>query len=201
MTVIAPGPSLTAEDANRPDGPVVAVGDAWRLRPTAEVLYHADHDWWDRHRGVPEFRGEKWIQDKPDRRDVLLGAAAAERWGLRCVRGESRRGFSLDPALIHHGLNSGFQAVNLAVLLALVPERIVLLGFDMKPGADGRRHFFGEHPQGLRPTPVGDYAAFAAAFALAAPTLAGAGIDVVNCTRDTALTCFRRAPLEEVFPC
>jgi hypothetical protein len=42
------------------------------------------------------------------------------------------------------GHELGYQAVNLAYLLGA--ERVVLLGYSMKPLPDGRMHWFGDHP-------------------------------------------------------
>lgn len=167
---------------------IIAINDCWRLAPFADLLYAADAAWWDHHQGVPSFAGEKWTQDKG------RGLAAAQRWNLKVVRSELRDGLSLDPQLIHQGYNSGFQALNLAVLFGAA--RVILLGFDMK-ATGGRSHWFGDHPAPLlRGSP---YNLFVAAFDRAAPELVRAGIDVINCSRETALTCFRRASLDEVW--
>lgn len=189
VVILAPGPSLTARDAAlaRAKARTIAVGDAWRLAPDADVLYHADAPWWDEYQGVPAFRGERWTQDK------VWGLDSARRWGLRVVCSELRDGISFDPACIHQGYNSGFQALNLAVLFGAV--RIVLLGFDMQ-AKNGKQHFHGNHPPSLnRNSP---YPMFIAAFSDAAPQLQQAGIEVINASRETALECFPRRPLAEV---
>lgn len=136
---------------------------------------------------MPAFQGERWTQDK------VWSLESARRWGLRVVRSELRSGISFDPAYICQGYNSGFQALNLAVLFGCT--RIVLLGFDMQK-TNGKQHYNGDHPDALRrnsPFPL-----FCAAFADAAPQLSAAGIEVINCTRETALTCFPREHLEDV---
>lgn len=97
---------------------------------------------------------------------------------------------------VMHGGNSGYQALNLA--LHLGARRIVLLGYDMGVGEDGRLHWFGRHPSGLNNPKPEHFATWAKAFGALAPALADLGVEVVNCSRRTALDCFRRAPLEEV---
>ncbi|HCZ48509.1 MAG TPA: hypothetical protein DCZ11_05850, partial [Gammaproteobacteria bacterium] len=47
-------------------------------------------------------------------------------------------GLSASPLRIHQGGNSGYQALNLAVLLGA--ERVILLGYDMHGG-----HWHGRH--------------------------------------------------------
>jgi hypothetical protein len=158
---------------------VIAVSDAWRLMPWADALYSCDGHWWDLH--TPAFAGEKWSSHHAPGNDKL---AAAERHGLTLVRGQASKGFSVDPACIHYGSNSGFQAVNLALLFGVV--RIILVGFDMRLVA-GRSHFFGDHPAGLRRT--SSHQNFIRAFEVAAASLPG-GIEICNATRESALRCF-----------
>src|SRR5688572_2955592 len=64
---IGGGPSLTVEDvevvkqaAMTDQVKVVAVNDAYRLAPWADVLYGFDWQWWEHHNGCPEFRGLKY---------------------------------------------------------------------------------------------------------------------------------------------
>lgn len=191
--VAASGPSLNEATARACSGfPVLAVNDAWRLFPSAEVLYACDGSWWDVHGGVPAFNGERWSSQGDrahnDKRVV------AERYGLQLVRGRDEEGFSTDPDVIHYGDNSGFQGVNLALHFMGWRGRVVLVGFDMRM-VDGSRHFFGEHPQGLRQTGPG-YSIWPQKFARAAALLP-AGIEIVNATPGSALTCFPMMKLEE----
>ena len=55
--ILATGPSLTAEDAQQVAAhfPVIAISDACKLRPQAEILYSCDAKSWNNHGGVPEF--------------------------------------------------------------------------------------------------------------------------------------------------
>lgn len=140
-------------------------------------MYACDGDWWDRYAEL-RLSGwwECWTQD----------ALAARRYGLNWIPSEDRRGLSLDGALIHQGGNSGFQALNLAVLWGAT--RIELYGFDMRRGDDGRRHFFGDHPKELQRDL--DFARAIRGFEEAAPQLRKLGVEVVNCTPGSALRCF-----------
>jgi hypothetical protein len=104
------------------------------------------------------------------------------------------RGPGSDGVMI--GGNSGYQAVNLA--LHLGARRVVLLGYDMGASADGRRHWFGDHPHGLNNPGPRNFAAWIEGFRRLAPALEAIGLEVVNASRRTALDCFRQAPLEEV---
>lgn len=191
--VAASGPSLNGETAEVcKDLPVVAVNDAYRLFPFADVLYGCDGRWWDHHYGCKEFAGERWSshgdRSHNEKRDV------AERHGLSLVRGRDGEGFSFDPAFIHYGDNSGFQAVNLAIHFLGGIGRVVLVGFDMRMVA-GKRHFFGEHPPTLTQTSVG-YSLWPKRFEKASKMLPP-GIEIVNATPESALTCFPIMDLQQ----
>lgn len=193
--VAACGPSLTEEVAEACRGyHVVAVNDAWRRLPFAEILYAGDTSWWEYHRGAVGFAGEKWSAHNKwqnDKRDCWL------KYGLNLVRGYDREGLSRDPATVHYGGNSGHQAINVAALMLGFVGRVALVGFDMRP-VDGKRHFFGEHPPELRSTQRG-YQNWPARFAEAAKSLPD-GFEIVNCTPGSALRCFPMMELSETLP-
>ncbi len=185
--IIANGPSLTAEDVAycKGRGLVIAVNDAYRLAPFADVLYACDGDWWDHHVATTvEFRGSKWTADDE----------AARRYRLNHVKVRPDLVWSTDHKTVAGGGNSGFQAINLAAHWGY--KDIVLLGFDYQTGEDGEEHWFGAHPDGLRRQ--SQYREWVRRIAKAAPLIEAAGVRVTNCTRRTAITCFANADLQEV---
>jgi len=195
VIVAASGPSLTDDVARkcrkaRWFGPyrIVCVSDAYRRFVNADILYSCDAEWWNVHDGAPDFKGEKWSSHDPKPGSGNDKRQAAERWGLNLVLGKHGLGFSTNPEVIHYGHNSGFQAVNVAILKGAT--KVVLVGFDMRE-VDGRRHFFGDHPAGLRNH--GNYQNFIKAFENACPT----PVPIINATPGSALTCFPMMPLEE----
>lgn len=185
--VAASGEGLTQAVADQCGGQrVVAVSDAYRLMPFADALYACDAAWWDHHAGCRSFRGERWtshsLSPKNDKTTV------ADRLGLRVIAGANGAGFSRDPAVIHYGGNSGFQAVNLALLWGADP--VILVGFDMQGN-----HFFGNHKPPLR-----DHAQFGAwirNFNKAAEMLWHPRPTIINATPGSALKCFPMMPLSE----
>lgn len=166
---------------------MVAVSDAVRRLPSADVLYSCDAAWWQYHNGIPGFDGERWSTHE-DGQNHKYDAAA--RFGLNLVAGRSVRGFSVDPAVIHYGQNSGFQAVNFAILSGAC--KIVLVGFDLRN--DRPRHFFGDHPPPLRNS--GDFAIFRAEFEYAAGMMPP-GVTIINATPGSGLTCFKMMDLDD----
>lgn len=190
VVIAAPGPSLTREvvGAIAPYH-IVAVQDAWKLCPQAEVMYGCDVAWWEHHNGVPEFDGERWSSHEADSTNDK--STIADRFRLTLVPGEKGNTFGLD-GILRYGSNSGFQAVNLAILFGACP--IILVGFDMRV-IEGKRHFFGQHPVGLGR--ASDYRLFRRNFEEAAAALPDS-ISIYNCTKDSDLTCFPMCNIEDL---
>lgn len=178
---LASGPSLTQADVDycRGKGKIYAVKECHHMAPWADVLYAADADWWDRFEGVKEFKGERWTVDQ----------AAATKHGLHFINYKPACVWSTDPAYLATGGNSGFQAVNLAVLQGA--ERVILLGYDM--GHAAQKHWWEtKHPRESRHS---DYAEWLKRFAAAAPLIP---VPVLNASRQSAIECFPRVALEDV---
>jgi hypothetical protein len=155
--------------------------------PWADVLYACDAWWWEYYGGCPGFHGEKWSTHDQNANPKLEIAA---KYGVSLVRGQCGDGFSTDPSIIHYGSNSGFQAINLAMLFGA--RRILLVGFDMS-SPNGKTHFFGHHPS-FRGQPR--YESFVGAYNDAAKRLQ-TGVEIINCTPGSALRCFPKADLIE----
>lgn len=191
------GPSLTAVDVNycRDKARVIAVNDAYKLALWADVLYACDHKWWG-------WASKNYKGQHPHFK-ACVAHTTGHKYGLkpypgvRLLRGNepgTEYGLSLDPRALRTGFNSGYQAINLAVHLGAA--RIVLLGYDMRVDhrKRSRDHFFGQHPDHSIP-PV---QACLTAFKTLIKPLAEAGVEIVNCTPDSALKCFPMRPLVEV---
>ena len=181
VVCIGAGPSLTVDDVDqvRDKARVIVINSSYMLAPWADLLYACDGKWWDWHDGGQLFMGEKWTQD----------AGAAARYRLNYIKGIAGTGLCTDPRMIHTGSNSGFQAINMAYHKGA--HRVILLGFDMQFGHEGQAHWHGEHPDNVR----SNYEMFKAGF----KQIAEQGkIEVINASRETALRCFPRKPLEDI---
>lgn len=184
MVCIASGPSLVAEDveACRGRARVITVNSSWQLAPWADVHYSSDPPWWAHHlaHGMrAACSGEFWTGDPVYRPP-----------GMRGVRySKPMRGISHQPGVIAWGGNSGYCALGLAVQFGAA--RILLLGYDMQ----GDTHWHGDHPGEIRRAFA--FGMWRQRFDEAARDLRRSGIPVTNCTRETALRCFRRATIQE----
>jgi hypothetical protein len=146
------------------------VNTTFRLAPWADAIFAMDRAWWDVYaREVKEsFAGERFTS-----------SAECRKHGLRKLPGFNVKGHS----------NSGACAIALAAKFGAA--RVILLGYDMQK-TGGRTHWHGSHPKGLGD--AGSMPKWAAQFAGLARMLR---IPVVNASRQTALTAFPRASLED----
>lgn len=169
---VASGPSLTVEDcelAQQSGHRIIAVNSSWARVPKCDVVYASDFEWWKRNAADLTIPAERWTNNK----------LASQRFGL-------------NHWLNNNGYNSGLAAMNLALWFGAA--RILLLGYDCKPRGD-QPHWHGKHPKGMNNPNEISFRMWRQQFAR---TVRLFGNRVVNCTRDTALTCYLRQPLEQV---
>jgi hypothetical protein len=193
IAVLATGPSLTQEDCDyvRGKARIIAINDAHRLAPFADVLYSSDRHWWPHYNGVPSFAGMKYgIGTQP-----RIANPFSSLPDVQVLKNTGFDGLETNPqGLRTGGGNSGYAAVNLAVHFGAA--RILLLGYNMSwPG--GKAHFFGNHPSGLGQT-QGHYPSQRERFKTMIGPLKTLGIDVINCTANTSLSVFPQRPLRDV---
>jgi hypothetical protein len=176
VVCIASGPSLTREDCDAVrEFPVIVTNTTFRMAPWAEVLVGHDAKWWavysDEVRA--SFAGV----------GIVCGAVPKASPAMNAVPFLPGRGFG----------NSGTAAIALA--LHGGAQRVLLLGFDCKRDATGKAHWHEAHPASL-----GDAKSIAkwpAKFLLVAAFARKRQVEVINCSRASALTCFPRARLED----
>jgi len=185
---IGGGPSLApaAIAAARGRCRAIAINNSYGIAPWAEICYFADARWWEWHKDKPEFRafrGQKVTIG--DGTGMMVSDPA-----VHMLHNYGADGLSEQPNGLHTGSNSGYQAVNIAVLAGA--GRILLAGYDMK-FAGARSHWHGGHPTRM---PEDAYTRYATRFASMLPQLARLGTRVINCTPGSAITCFPFSTLE-----
>lgn len=189
--VMASGPSLCADDVRlvrqwRKDGhgKVAVVNTTFRMAPWADLLYACDGGWWREY--GPEV-------DQKFTGDLYCYAQYGTRFGAKQVKSAGQRGLTSAPDSVTTGGNSGHQAIHLVRNLGA--KRIILLGFDMAH-TFGKSHWHGNHPSGLGN--AGSCGGWVKLMRPLAEGLKAEGVEVINCSRHTALDCFPRAELAEV---
>lgn len=189
--IAASGPSLkySVDDlgyahAAKEPFKLIVVNTSFRLFPWAHLLYAGDVLWWRaHHREVSEkFKGEKWGGHQ----------TIAQQYQTHWIKNTTRPGLGTDGVINNNG-NSGFQAINLAYLFG--SRRILLVGFDMKLGPQKEKHWHPDHPSPCVQAQVfGEWIHKAATLA---KDLERHGCKVINCSVETALSCWPRATLLE----
>lgn len=185
VVILGGGSSLTDDDVQycRGKARVIAIKEAYLLAPWADVLYGCDEKFWRFYDGAQTFTGLKYALEPQ-------GIAWPD---LQVLKDTGPHGLELDASGLRHGYNSGYQAVNLAWHLC-GPTTVILLGFDMWTGPDGRQNWFGKHGNHTdSPYPV-----FLNAFHTLAAPLREAGVQVLNASRWTMLRTFPQVQLHEV---
>lgn len=188
VIIIATGASLTESDVDIATGDqsdkfIIAINNAYTVCPQSDVIWGGDARFWDWH------YNDIWINETS--RFLTISSDAAEKYNIEYVASKSGMFLNFDPERpIRQGYNSSFAALNWAILQGA--KDIIFLGLDCKPGKD-KTHFFGEHPIAHR----SPYHLFIQAFEAAAKQLINTDIKIINCSPDSAVTCFEKKSISD----
>lgn len=198
--VVASGPTAKKENLEllRGNMPVIAIKETYELCNWCDVVYGCDAAWWKFRAGLPKYNGLKvtWdganLNQYPDIKKIKIDASQDRIYPVE--RRQYRMVFDT-LGIVGGGGNSGFQAVNLAVQFGA--KKIVLIGFDMHDRSGV--HWYGRNgwTGGGNPDET-CFRRWRLDFDRAAADLEMIGVEVINATPNTALTCFRRGTIEQV---
>lgn len=193
--IVGGGPSLKGFDFNRLRGErVIAVNKAYFDAPFADIMFAMDRPLLDlitscklgeNYRQAFElFSGTKlWLD--------LSGYSYPA--GIYSVPSAGEIGWTkhLKEGL-YHGQNSGYGALNLAMVLGANP--IYLLGYDCSLGPDGKKNYHDGYPSGRNPDALNR---FLEAFKVGARMISPEH-DIINLNPDSALRCFEFGDIDEI---
>jgi hypothetical protein len=165
---------------------VICVNDAYTLAPFADVVHFADSKWWHWHKNKPAFKN--FLGQKST---MFVTGMMVEDPAVHIMRIDSFDGISVNQSALCTGGNSGHQAINIGILAGA--KRVLLLGYDAKPSRDNRAHFFGDHPDKTS----APYANMVSSLRRAMPQIKSLGVELINCTPDSALTFLPNVPISE----
>lgn len=154
---------------------MIAVNRTYELAPDAWALYAADACWWEHTPDAMGFSGHR--------------VSCSRHPGVRQLVNAGGEGWDDAPYAVHTYGNSGAQAIQLAVKAGA--RRVLLCGMDMRGG-----HWHPEHQDPLRTTPRMTYQRWIVMMDTLARYLP-AGIEVINCTPDSAIEAFPAVSLRE----
>lgn len=168
---IGSGPSLTEKDCRLIEqygAPTIAINSSWKLAKFADIIYAGDSRWWLVNREDIDIEAQLWTCDR----------SAHDNFGINLHR------------VTGTDWNSGLRAIQFAE--AEDAERIILVGYDCS--VNKGTHWHGDHQKTSNPSEA-RCRQWARQFdALAKES----NSEIINCSRETALTAFPRATLEEV---
>jgi hypothetical protein len=195
--VIASGPSLSEEQCRlvadwrsaRGDARVAVINTSFRRAPFADLLYACDGPWW---RAVdPETKKRYYDEARETFAPEALWTqdeGAAKEFGLNFIASRRTSNLSRDPSYIAQGANSALQLMNLLYLAGV--RRMLTLGIDLKG-----KHWHPDHPSPLSNSLP--HKAWRENFGIFAADLSAEGVEVINCSTDSALHAFPRGDLAE----
>jgi hypothetical protein len=180
VAIVGAGPSAKREDVDQLHNRihVIAVNESYRLAPWADAVYSCDLAWWKLHKGLDDFPGLKLTHDAIACRTY----PALKRVQIESVTSDD---ILIDrPSYVGAGGNSGFQAMNLAIQFGATG--IALIGIDCN--LENGEHWHGRHPYHMNNPAPSNVKRWRKAFDGVAEKLKNMGIDVVNCSAQSALT-------------
>lgn len=198
--IVAGGPSLKGFNFGRLAGErTIAINRAVESCPDADIAFAFDPrvhqaaaagDFGDAARtAFAAFRGIKVC--------LYLDSAAAHLPGVFPLGCRASDGYPVSLADgVFHGGNSGYAALQLALLLGANP--IYLLGYDMTGEGGKQARFYGGYPWGDGSDRV--YVDFKGRIEKLAPEIAAHGVRVVNLNSGSALRCFEFGDVDRVLP-
>lgn len=167
---------------------VIAVNVAYKIGPWIDMMIFGDTSTWVEDKaGILGFRGLKiTCSDMKDRTSNLkyLGRDPKHKIGI-----------TTDPSLIGWNKNSGAAAINLAVHTGV--KRIILLGFDMTLDQGQNQHWHKLYASPLNQT-NSIFRKHLLGFPQIKKDLDVLGIEVINCSPNSAIECFQKANFKDV---
>jgi hypothetical protein len=170
---------------------VIAVNMSYKLGDWVDCVFFGDYGFWKRkHEELLAFQGLRVTCRSEDQiRD--------SRVKFLQMNPRKKQGITFEPkGLISWNFNSGAAAINLAIQFGV--KKIILLGFDMNLDENKNQHWHKEYTSPLSSV-QGSMKKHLQGFPIIAKDIEGTGIEIINCAPNSAITCFRKANIWEVW--
>lgn len=189
VVAMASGPSLAKEHCEMVRAAGLRTGvvnDCYLMASFADVAYFADMKWWNWHKDR-----EEWKAFSGQKCTINASSFQVDDVNVHVLRNGGGEGLSTDPTAIFTGSHSGYQLLNILTLSGAA--LILMLGYDCRQ-VDGKKHWFGNHPDGTEPP----YLAIKGRYNKMAQAAEAAGIRIINCTPGSAIDSFQRGDLASI---
>ena len=164
------------------DRNVIAVNRAYEKVPDAKWIYFSDLRFWQWHR--------KYLVNHKGRK--ITGNYRIIDKDVTIFKFTGSKGLEIKATGLRTGNNSGFAAINLAYHLGA--KLIVLLGFDMNVDK-GTHHWHSGYPTKNR----NNFKDMIKYFETIAKPLENLNIEVLNASPNSAIECFDKVSLKDIF--
>lgn len=185
--IIGTGPSLTIKQLEQVNH-LKRFGCNRAFEFDLDVLAATNYQFWDYYwPEIKDLRCDKWTPFKP----------SAEKYGINYIEERGEAGLSTDPSYIHHHHGSGPIILNIALHYGI--KKMLLIGWDMRFPTDGKRHYFGEYPESMQhwTKNIGENGEILGLIKeMETINPSDYGIEIINCTPNSALTHFPMDKLE-----
>lgn len=192
--IIGTGPSLTNSQIKQ-SKPFKTFGINLAYKFNVDVMLACNSEFWDYYwDDIKKYKCRKWTPR----------IESASKYDINYIEERWRDGLSKDKNYIHAHHGSGPQILNLALHYGV--KRMALIGWDMRyPGKvsdneyKNKRHYFGEYPRQLQHWPKTDNNGSLSGLIKEVDTIKPSdyGIEIINCTKNSALKCFPYQSLSE----
>lgn len=169
---IGSGPSLNEADceAIKASGmPCIAVNNSWELAPFCSVIYAGDCAWWEHNIEKINVDAQLWT----------CSEKAKKRYGVNLKAGRG-------------AFNSGMRAIELAISFGA--KKILLVGYDCSVYRG--IHWHGKHEKTDNPDST-KCTKWRRQFAMLSIVAKSLKVEILNCSRETAIESFPRVSLEK----
>lgn len=186
VVILASGPSMSPQvvDAVVASGAAtIAINDTAKLHPTVDLLYAADARWWN-------FNCDWALKHS----GIKVTASSSVPFPIvKYLQPTGKVGYDPTPGKIRTGLNSGYQAVHVAMQAGA--KKILLCGMDhtVLHGT----HWHGDHPRGFSNPNESLCHTWTTSFRTLAQAAAVRGITIYNCSPISTIDCVPKLSLEE----
>ena len=175
------------------DKHVIGINIAFMIGTWIDIVFFGDKGFFLTHQhGLAKFPGLKIS---------CLDSMKSISW-VKCLprNGSHAKGISSNPKLVCWNQNSGAAAISIAANAGA--KRIILLGFDMKLSETNTQHWHGFYKKGEIVNPKDrrslPFDRHLTGFKQISKDAKSRGIEIINCSPDSAITEFKKVSLKEL---
>lgn len=185
--VVGNGPSLLGTPADEyilPNTRHLVANGGYLQFPEADVLMCSDRHWLKAHPDLSGYHGPLILVTRPE---AVMRDDSRMRYARREYIEKVRGDIFADPSLLVEGHNSTSTNISVAVLRGV--SRIILVGIDLRPGANGRRRTY-DHSKDDASAARARYDKQVRHLTKQSMWVKRRGIEVINCSPMSRLACY-----------